>query len=83
MEASWPERGYYLVSVDTDRVRTESEPKHEAQLRANPRRTFHRISMKTDLYVSPDSLYDSCQELLSRGRVMPASDVTTQSWSCR
>lgn len=40
--------------------------KHEAILHANPRRTFHRISMKTDLLTSPAQLLDHCRELLQR-----------------
>ncbi len=40
--------------------------KHEATLHANPRRTFHRFSMKTDLLTSPAQLLDHCRELLQR-----------------
>ncbi|MEZ4676014.1 MAG: DNA repair exonuclease [Caldilineaceae bacterium] len=40
--------------------------KHTAILHANPRRTFHRISMKTDLFRSPAQLLEHCRELLQR-----------------
>ena len=66
MEANWPERGYYLVNVDTDGIDTEPQSKHVAKLCANPRRAFHRLSMKTDLYPSAEALYDSCREFLTR-----------------
>jgi DNA repair exonuclease SbcCD nuclease subunit len=65
-EASWPERGYYLVEVDTTRTPEAGEPKHQAQLKANPRRPFHRMSDKTDLLTTPEALYDHCRELLNR-----------------
>jgi len=44
----------------------EATVKHEAILHTNPRRTFHRISMKTDLLTSPTHLLDHCRELLQR-----------------
>lgn len=66
-EAQWPDRGYYLVDVDTSQA-----PKHQATLHANPRRPFHRLSAKTDLLTSPEALYDFCGELLER----KASDLS-------
>jgi DNA repair protein SbcD/Mre11 len=66
MECSWEERGYYLVTVDTARARETGEAKHTAQLCANSRRTFHRLSLKTDLYTTPDALYSHCREFLQR-----------------
>jgi DNA repair exonuclease SbcCD nuclease subunit len=65
-EAIWPERGYYLVEVDTERPHEAGEPKHTAELKANPRRDFHRFSVKTDLLSTPEELYDHCRELLER-----------------
>jgi DNA repair exonuclease SbcCD nuclease subunit len=62
-EAAWRERGYFLVEVDTDR---QEGPKHAATLRANPRRPFERIFLKTDLYETPDALYKQVHELMSR-----------------
>ena len=62
-EMAWPERGYYLVEIDTDR--TEG-PKHVATLKANPRRPFERLSIKTDLLESPEALYQQAHGLMSR-----------------
>lgn len=81
MEASWPERGYFLVEVDTDapvEVAAESDEKrrpllHNARLCVNPRRTFLRHSVKTDLYDSPEALYSYCADFLKR----KARDVAT------
>lgn len=74
MEAEWADRGYYLVQVDTsapgaavDGTMTAEPPlKHTAVLHANPRRTFHRLTVKTDLLTSPTQLCDHCEELLRR-----------------
>lgn len=74
MEAEWQDRGYYLVQVDTasplagSAESTSDAPqlKHTAVLHANPRRTFHRLSVKTDLLTSPAMLCDHCEELLQR-----------------
>ena len=64
-EALWEERGYFLVNVDTA-CPEEANLKHNATLHANPRRTFHRFTLKTDLLQSPAELYDHCQEFLQR-----------------
>ena len=82
MEASWPERGYFLVEVDTEAPSATDEPVdadvkvdangdakpllHSAQLCTNPRRTFLRYSIKTDLYNSPEALYQYCGDYLAR-----------------
>lgn len=73
MEASWPERGCYLVEVDTgsplgaEGSRTGSgEPKHTATLRTLPRRAFHRLSIKTDLFAGPEDFFAGCREFLER-----------------
>ncbi|MEZ4708210.1 MAG: exonuclease SbcCD subunit D [Caldilineaceae bacterium] len=72
MEASWPERGYFLVEVDTDAPAAapdEADAKpvlHRARLCTNPRRTFLRYSIKTDLYDSPEALYQYCGDFLMR-----------------
>lgn len=63
-EAEWTDRGYYLVDVDTDQP--GDGPKHHAQLRANPRRTFYRLQVKVDLLPTPSHLIDACQELFTR-----------------
>lgn len=64
-EVAWEERGYFLVNVDTA-CPEEADRKHTATLHANPRRTFHRLTMKTDLLQSPAELYDHCREFLQR-----------------
>lgn len=51
-EAAWPERGYYLVEVDTQQT-----PKHKARLIPNPRRPFIRLSLNVEACDSPDALY--------------------------
>ncbi len=64
-ETVWEERGYFLVNVDT--ACSEAEPrKHSATLHANPRRTFHRLTIKTDLMQSPAELYEHSREFLQR-----------------
>lgn len=63
VEVAWKERGYYLVEVDTERA---EGPKHQATLRANPRRAFERMYLKTDLIESPDALYKQVHELMTR-----------------
>ncbi|MCX6044189.1 MAG: exonuclease SbcCD subunit D [Chloroflexi bacterium] len=65
-EATWPHRGYYLVEVDTERPRAEDEPKHNAQLHANPRRVIHRLDIKTDLLTLPTDLIAYTKEYLQR-----------------
>lgn len=65
-ETAWGDRGYYLVEVDTDRPRADGAPKHTATRRPNLRRTFHRLTVKTDLLTTPDALLDHCRELFRR-----------------
>ncbi len=65
MEATWPERGAYLVEVDTARAQN-GDPKHTATLHPVARRTFHRLSIKTDLYAGPEEFYAGCRQRLER-----------------
>ncbi len=65
-EVSWPERGYYLVQVDTEKPPESEEPRHQAQLHANRRRPFLRLHVKVDLAATPQALYDHCQEVIAR-----------------
>ena len=60
-EAAWPERGYYLVDVDTGRA-----PKHTARLKANRRRTVHRLTLAVDRFGSPEELETHAREFLRR-----------------
>jgi len=50
----------------TTAITQQSWVKHEAMLHANPRRVFHRLSMKTDLLTSPTQLLAHARELLQR-----------------
>lgn len=75
-EADWPDRGYYLVDVDTSR----SGVKHDARLKTNPRRPMHRLSMKTDLLTTPQALLDHAGELLRRkARQLGAQRATDET----
>ena len=62
-EAAWPERGYYLVEVDT-----KAEPKHRPLLHANFRRPFERIFFKVDDCETPVELFDQCRRFVGRRR---------------
>ena len=62
-ETGWPERGYYLVEVDT-----EAEPKHGPVLHANSRRPFVRIFFKVDACETPVELFEQCRGHVERGR---------------
>lgn len=63
-ETAWPERGYYLVEVDT--MPEAGTPKHLAQLVANPRRPFLRLSLGVESYQSPEALYTAAERHLKR-----------------
>lgn len=62
-EAAWPERGSYLVEVDT-----ETKPKHRAVLHANARRPFERLFFKVDGCHTPVELVDHCRRHVERRR---------------
>ncbi|MDE0200273.1 MAG: exonuclease SbcCD subunit D [Caldilineaceae bacterium] len=62
-EAAWPERGYYLVEVDT-----EAEPKHRPVLHANPRRAFERLFFRVDACETPADLVGECRRYIERQR---------------
>ncbi|MFN2200935.1 MAG: exonuclease SbcCD subunit D [Caldilineaceae bacterium] len=64
-ETQWPERGYYLVEVDTDHP-DEAGSKHRACLHTLPRRRFYRFSRKMDGFTSPDEFYEHLREFLER-----------------
>lgn len=55
-ESAW-ERGYYVVTVDTD-ARDEA-PRHVARLVINPRRPFLRLGFVVDGQPSPAALYEA------------------------
>lgn len=66
VEADWRERGYYLVTVNTEAAR-EGEPKHSAALhRPDVRREVVRLSMKVDEHATPDLLCAECERFLQR-----------------
>jgi DNA repair protein SbcD/Mre11 len=60
-EVAWTDRGYYLVDVDTAGSRSNGEAAHQATLRANPRRPFYRLYVKTDHCSSPADLQEHCR----------------------
>jgi len=57
-EAAWPDRGYYLVEVDTGQ-----SLKHTARLVRNPRRPFLRLSLNVETYENPEALYAAVERL--------------------
>ncbi len=65
VESDWPERGFYLVTVDTDRA-ADDEPKHQAVLHRAKRRKVFRLSMKVDEHATPDLLCGECERYLQR-----------------
>ncbi len=77
-EVSWPERGYYLVQVDTEKPREPEEPRHQATLHANRRRPFLRLYVKVDLADTPQALYAHCQEVIARKARDHASIIPKQ-----
>ncbi len=62
-EAAWPQRGYYLVDVDT-----ETETKHCPVLHANRRRPFERLHFKVDHCETAVDLSDQCRRFVERKR---------------
>jgi exonuclease SbcD len=80
-EAAWPDRGYYLVEVDTasraggamshaggaaPSERALQTVKHRARLVRNPRRPFFRLSFSVEACDSPDALYAAAEEFARR-----------------
>jgi exonuclease SbcD len=78
-ETAWPDRGYYLVEVDTGQP-----SKHEARLVRNPRRPFVRLSLSVDTYESPEALYAAAEEYVKgeatqrSGRLQPVVDLALE-----
>lgn len=62
-EAAWPQRGYYLVDVDTARP-----AKHSPTLHANKRRPFVRLHFKVDHCQTPADLFNQCRQFVERKR---------------
>jgi exonuclease SbcD len=60
-EVAWPERGYYLVELQPG-----SNPSHQAELIAAPRRPFHRLRLEVDALTEPNLLYDAVRRLIKR-----------------
>jgi len=58
-ESAWPERGYYLVEVDSERT-----PKHRARLVPTPRRTFLRQAINVVGCASQQELEQQVERLL-------------------
>ncbi len=64
-EARWPDRGYYLVDVNTATADAD-EPKHTATRMPVPRRPFHRFPHRMDDHTSPDEFYAELRSMLER-----------------
>jgi DNA repair exonuclease SbcCD nuclease subunit len=62
-ESAW-DRGFYVVTVDTDAP--EGESPHHAELRVNPRRPFHRLVFRVDGLPDPSALYDRFERFAAR-----------------
>ena len=60
-DAAWPQRGYYLVDVDTARP-----SKHSPTLHANKRRPFVRLHFKVDHCQTPADLFNQCRQFVER-----------------
>jgi DNA repair exonuclease SbcCD nuclease subunit len=60
-ETAWPERGYFLVEVQSGK-----NPNHRAELVSTPRRPFHRSRLEVDALTEPNILYDAVRKLLRR-----------------
>jgi exonuclease SbcD len=66
-ETAWPDRGYYLVEVDTaPPARALQTVKHMARLVRNPRRPFFRLSLRVETCDSPEALYAAAEEFARR-----------------
>jgi exonuclease SbcD len=67
-ESAW-DRGYYVVSVDTDVV---AEERQRVQHIVNPRRPFLRFTFSVDSLATPEAFYEqfrrSCQEWARRSQ---------------
>lgn len=60
-EVAWPERGYYLVEIDSG-----DNPRHNAELLTPPRRPFHRLRLEVDALTTPNKVYDAVRRLIRR-----------------
>lgn len=65
-ETQWPDRGYYLVELDTER-----KPKLHAKLIPCPRRDFLRLSQDVAGIKTPQRLYESVERLAKRESHLP------------
>ena len=57
-EATWPERGYYIVDIQPGQT-----PPHQAVLHPAQRRTFHRFRLAVDALETPNAVYDAVRRL--------------------
>jgi len=82
-EVDWPERGYYDVEVESERIQENDEnlspPRHRARLLANPRRPYHRLKFRVDGLDAPDLLIEGfvefCRYEAAARRAMGPSPV--------
>jgi DNA repair exonuclease SbcCD nuclease subunit len=70
-ESAW-DRGYYVVTIDTDR--SDDGPRHTAQHIVNPRRPFLRYTFSVDGLATPAAFYEQF-ERFCRQRAREAGDA--------
>jgi exonuclease SbcD len=60
-ETAWPERGFYLVEVDT-----AADPLHRPRRIQNPRRSFLQVRVHVDRFQNVDRLYQALADELEK-----------------
>jgi len=60
-EMAWPERGFYLVDVDT-----AADPIHRPRRIRNPRRSFLQVRLQVDPFQNMDRLYQAVAGALEK-----------------
>lgn len=70
MESDWTDRGFNVVTVDTDRRTAVADGTrgvcHTCAARSMPRRAFRRVTVKVDLAPTPEDLAAECERAFRR-----------------
>jgi DNA repair exonuclease SbcCD nuclease subunit len=67
MESDWADRGFNIVTVDTDlRTVGTRDACHTCAARSMPRRAFRRVTVKVDLSSTPEELAAECERAFRR-----------------
>lgn len=75
-EVAWPDRGYYLVEVDTGPPAGGRQTvKHIARLVRNPRRPFLRLSFSVETCDNPEALYAAAEKFARSESVKAARHI--------